>query len=64
MAYKQLSHKGIRIYTRGKGEFGKNKEDNLLFTVLSAIAEYEKQTIVDRTSSGRRRVVRGRRDPD
>jgi DNA invertase Pin-like site-specific DNA recombinase len=58
IAYKQLSHKGIRIYTRGKGEFGKNKEDTLLFTVLSAIAEYEKQTIVDRTSSGRRRVVR------
>lgn len=58
IAYKQLSRKGIRIYTRGKGEFGKNKEDTLLFTVLSAIAEYEKQTIVDRTSSGRRRVVR------
>lgn len=58
ITYKKLSLKGIRIYTRGKGEFGRNKEDNLLFTVLSAISEYEKQTIIDRTSSGRRRVVR------
>lgn len=58
ITYKKMAQKGIRIYTRGKGEFGKNKEDTLLFTVLSAIAEYEKQTIVDRTSSGRRRVVR------
>ncbi|MFZ1720558.1 MAG: recombinase family protein [Candidatus Moraniibacteriota bacterium] len=56
--YKALSKKGIRIFTRGKGEFGSNKEDNLLFTVLSAIADYEKQTIIDRTSSGRRKVVR------
>ena len=56
--YKKLTQKGIKIYTRGKGEFGRNKEDNLLFTVLSAISEYEKQTIIDRTSSGRRRVVR------
>ncbi len=56
--YKALTRKGIRVFTRGKGEFGSNKEDNLLFTVLSAIADYEKQTIIDRTSSGRRKVVR------
>jgi site-specific DNA recombinase len=56
--YKALTKKGIRVFTRGKGEFGSNKEDNLLFTVLSAIADYEKQTIIDRTSSGRRKVVR------
>ncbi len=58
ITYKQLSKRGIRIYTRGKGEFGNNKEDSLLFTVLSAIADYEKQTIIDRTSSGRRKVVK------
>lgn len=56
--YKQLVKKGVKIFTVGKGEFGCNKEDTLLFTVLSAIAEYEKQTIIDRTSSGRRKVVR------
>ena len=56
--YKALTRKGVRVFTRGKGEFGSNKEDNLLFTVLSAIADYEKQTIIDRTSSGRRKVVR------
>ena len=56
--YKALAKNGVRIYTRGKGEFGSNKEDSLLFTVLSAIADYEKQTIIDRTSSGRRKVVR------
>ncbi len=56
--YKELTRKGVRVFTRGKGEFGSNKEDNLLFTVLSAIADYEKQTIIDRTSSGRRKVVR------
>jgi site-specific DNA recombinase len=56
--YKALTKKGVRVFTRGKGEFGSNKEDNLLFTVLSAIADYEKQTIIDRTSSGRRKVVR------
>lgn len=56
--YKALAKKGIKIYTRGKGEFGSNKEDSLLFTVLSAIADYEKQTIIDRTSSGRRKVVK------
>ncbi len=56
--YKQLTKRGVRIFTRGKGEFGNNKEDNLLFTILSAIADYEKQTIIDRTSSGRRKVVK------
>lgn len=56
--YKALSKKGVRVYTRGKGEFGTNKEDGLLFTVLSAISDYEKQTIIDRTSSGRRKVVK------
>lgn len=56
--YKELTRKGVRVYTRGKGEFASNKEDGLLFTVLSAIADYEKQTIIDRTSSGRRKVVR------
>ena len=40
--YKELTRKGVRVFTRGKGEFGSNKEDNLLFTVLSAIADYEK----------------------
>jgi site-specific DNA recombinase len=58
ITYKQLTKKGVRIFTRGKGEFGNNKEDSLLFTVLSAIADYEKQTIIDRTSSGRRQVVK------
>jgi len=58
VTYKQLSKIDVRVYTKGKGEFGKNKEDTLLFTVLSAIAEYEKQTIIDRTSSGMRRAVR------
>lgn len=58
VTYKNLSQKGVKIYTRGKGEFGKNKEDSLLFTILSAIAEYEKQTFIDRSSSGRRAVAR------
>lgn len=58
-AYKALTKKGVRVFTRGKGEFGHNKEDSMLFTVLSAVAEYEKQTIIDRTSSGRRKVVKG-----
>ena len=58
LTYKELSRIGVRIFTRGKGEFGENKEDHLLFTVLSAIAEFEKQTMIDRTSSGRRKVVR------
>jgi len=56
--YKALSKMGVRVFTRGKGEFGANKEDSLLFTVLSAIADYERQTIIDRTSSGRRKVVK------
>ncbi len=58
LAYKKFSKKAIKVYTVGKGEFGQNKEDFLLFTVLSAISEYEKLTIIDRSSSGKRTVVR------
>lgn len=36
--YKLLTKQGVRIFTCGKGEFGNNKEDSLLFNVLSAIA--------------------------
>lgn len=57
--YKALSRQGVRIFTRGGGEFEKSKEGSLLFNLLSVIAEYEKQTIIDRTGSGRRNIVRG-----
>ncbi len=56
--YKILKQKGISIYTKGKGKFHSgNKEDDLLFVVLSAIAEFERATILDRFWRWKRSVL-------
>ena len=56
--YNALVRQGVQVHTRGQGKFEHTPDGKFIFGMHSIIAEYEKARIIDRTSSGRRKVVR------